>query len=113
MLNKLTPVAGILTQETLNKELQIQSDLYLQRLKSVASKDIFVERTNETITKLDVEIEKAKEEDNLELVQKYEEGKKSHVKHLELLDFEMEQNQKDLDWVVEMVDRLKSIKVTA
>lgn len=110
MFNPVQPVEWIITRETIDRELQTQSDVYFARWKSIASKDDFVARTNETIEKLKSEMEIAREAGDLELVSKYEEGLKSHTKHLELLDFEMEQNQKDCDGAVEVVLYLKKLR---
>ena len=110
MLQPITPVDWILTQATIDAELQAQSDLYLQKLKRISSKDDFVTRTKETMDKLNSELEKAKSDNNLDLVHKYEEWLKAHQGNLNLLDYEMEQNQKDCDWIVEIVSQLKWIK---
>jgi hypothetical protein len=75
----------------------MQSDLYLQRLKRIASKPEFVARSNDTIEKLKEEIEKEREAGNLDLLSKYEEGLKTNINNISLLDYEMAQNQKDLD----------------
>ena len=109
MFNPTTPVEWIITKETLERELQEQSALYFARRKKIWTKDEFIKRIGETIDKLNAEIEKSREENDLELVTKYEEALKSNNKQLELLDFEMEQNQKDCDWAVEVVLYIKEL----
>ena len=100
----------ILTAETIDAELQRQSNLYLETIKQIWSKDEFELRTKEKIEELEEKLIEMKEKNQLDLVVQIEEALKNHQGNLETLDLNQAQALKNLEGVEEIVDYLLSLK---
>ena len=100
----------LLPAETIDAELQRQSNLYLETIKQIWSKDEFELRTKEKIEELEEKLIEMKEKNQLDLVVQIEEALKNHQGNLETLDLNQAQALKNLEGVEEIVDYLLSLK---
>ena len=100
----------ILTAETIDAELQRQSNLYLETIKQIGSQDEFKLRTEEKIVELNEKLIEVRAKDQLDLVIQIEEAIKSHEGNLETLDLNNEQAIKNLAGVEEICSYLNELK---